>query len=319
MPSIKSYFFGDETKSEKAPNGPIRELQHSFFGGEFLREKFISPIGAPDNLSITKDLPSLSYALIGSPYSLNFSVSGNDGDLSFAWYIDGNEAAEVGDTLSFGDVNSSVDGEKIYAVATDKAGNSVTSRITTMKAYSALALNSQPSSTIQVQAGDNVTASVTPVDGVSPYSYQWAKNGTKIQGATNSSITLSNVTENQNGDQYQVTVTDAIGNEIKSTNSAIVITKPLAFTTQPSSSVSAAAGATVTVGPVVVSGGVGLLQYSWFIKPKGSNATQIQGDYTSITTEALTSADDGAEVYCVVNDIAGHTITSESCTITVTS
>jgi len=60
-----------------------------------------------------------------------------------------------------------------------------------------------------VMEGSDVTFTVT-AGGTPPLSYQWQFNGTDLDGATTSVLSLSNVTTNQAGD-YTVTVTNAFG------------------------------------------------------------------------------------------------------------
>jgi hypothetical protein len=67
---------------------------------------------------------------------------------------------------------------------------------------------SQPQSQTATE-GANVTFSVG-VNGSSPLSYQWSRNGTVIDGATAASLTLNNVQLSQSGD-YAVVVSNAFG------------------------------------------------------------------------------------------------------------
>ena len=55
-------------------------------------------------------------------------------------------------------------------------------------------------------ASFSVVASGTP-----PLSYQWSTNGTTLIGATNSTLTLTNVQLSQNGSYYSVLVSNAVG------------------------------------------------------------------------------------------------------------
>ena len=58
-------------------------------------------------------------------------------------------------------------------------------------------------------AGSNVVLSVV-ANGTGPFSYQWSFNGTNILGATNATLTLTNLHLNQSG-SYAVTITTPYG------------------------------------------------------------------------------------------------------------
>ena len=72
----------------------------------------------------------------------------------------------------------------------------------------------------------NVTASGTP-----PLSYQWNFNGTNLSGATNTSLTLTNVQSSQAGN-YAVLVTNVYGS-ILSSNAALTVISPGSCTPPP--------------------------------------------------------------------------------------
>ncbi len=59
-----------------------------------------------------------------------------------------------------------------------------------------------------VALGGSVTFSVT-ASGTAPFTYQWRKNGQNIDGATNSTLTLSNV-QNTDAGSYDVIVTNSV-------------------------------------------------------------------------------------------------------------
>jgi hypothetical protein len=74
-----------------------------------------------------------------------------------------------------------------------------------------------------VFVGNNATFSVT-AGGTTPLSYQWNFNGTNIAGATNTSLTLTNVQLNQAGN-YAVLVTNVAGSILSS--NAVLTVNPL--------------------------------------------------------------------------------------------
>ena len=80
-----------------------------------------------------------------------------------------------------------------------------------------------------VLVGGTATFSVT-VSGTGPLSYQWSFNGTNLNGATNTSLTLTNVQSSQAGN-YAVWVTNAYGSVLSS--NALLLVSPDHFTWSP--------------------------------------------------------------------------------------
>lgn len=89
----------------------------------------------------------------------------------------------------------------------------------------------QPFITLQPASCTNVvstTATFTVVAvGSTPLNYQWMKNGTNIIGATNTSLTLTNLHLSQSGN-YAVLVTNTYGS-ILSSNATLVVNPLLYF------------------------------------------------------------------------------------------
>lgn len=82
----------------------------------------------------------------------------------------------------------------------------------------------QPSSQISVE-GSNLVLSVT-ASGTGPFSYQWSFNGTKISGATNSTLTLTDLHPYQSGN-YTVTITTPYGTITSASASVTVIAQTI--------------------------------------------------------------------------------------------
>jgi hypothetical protein len=82
-----------------------------------------------------------------------------------------------------------------------------------------LTIVNQPTD-VTVSSGGTATFSVGVSGGFAPFSYQWALNGTNINGATNSVLTLNNASVTNVG-IYTVTITNSLGNSITSTGAAL--------------------------------------------------------------------------------------------------
>jgi len=101
----------------------------------------------------------------------------------------------------------------------------------------------QPVSQI-VLAGTNITLNSVAA-GTPPLLYQWSFKSNNIPGATNASLTLSNVQPAQTG-AYAVSVTN-VGGNTKSTNATLTINFPVAVVRVVNTNVSAANPVTVPV------------------------------------------------------------------------
>lgn len=91
-------------------------------------------------------------------------------------------------------------------------------------------ITTQPAS-VTVTAGGSATFTVVATAGSSTISYQWRRNGTAISGATNATLTLSNVTSANDAGDYTVVVTTDAGMVTSNVatltvNAAPVVTPP---------------------------------------------------------------------------------------------
>lgn len=155
-----------------------------------------------------------------------------------------------------------------------------------------------PPASATVSAGGNVNFTVA-VNGTAPFTYQWLKNGTAISGATQASLTLSNLTSGDAG-SYAVTVTNSSGS-VTSASAALTVNAALpVITTQP-------VGATVDAGtPVtltVAATSSTPITYQW-----SKNGSALTGQTaSSLTLAAPTPADSGNYTVTVTNDSGSAT------------
>ncbi len=172
-------------------------------------------------------------------------------------------------------------------------------------------ISAQPANqTVTVGAG--ATFSVT-ASGTSPLTYQWVKGTNWISGATGASYTTPATSMQDNGAQFHVIVSNAVGSVNSNTVSLTVNAAAIApsITQQP-------AGQEVTAGQTatfsVVATGTAPLSYQW---QKGT--ANISGaTAASYTTPATTVADNNTQYRVVVTNSAGNA-TSNAATLTVDS
>src|SRR5207302_367292 len=143
------------------------------------------------------------------------------------------------------------------------------------------AITTQPASQMVV-AGQTATFTVTATC-TAPVTYQWQKNGTAIGAATTDSYTTSATTASDNGDQFTVVVSNAVGS-VTSSAAALTVNAALVaptITTQPANQ-TVTAGQTATF--TVTATGTAPLSYQW-----QKNGTAIG----ATTAASYTTADIG--------------------------
>ena len=167
----------------------------------------------------------------------------------------------------------------------------------------------QPASlTVTEPAGATFSVVVT---GDAPLSYQWRRNGTAISGATSASYVLNPTAMADNGAQFDVIVSNAVGS-ITSTVATLTVNPapaPPSITTQPTNvTVTAPNAANFSV----VATGDAPLSYQW-----RRNGVDIVGATSSSYTLDPTALEDSGAHFSVVVSNAVGTATSASVTLTV--
>jgi len=168
--------------------------------------------------------------------------------------------------------------------------------------------NVAPSITIQpvtqtVNVGSNVILSVT-ASGTAPLTYQWYVNANSpISGATNSTYTITNIQQNNQG-PYTVKITNSAGTVTSNIANVFVNSPSVApiITTQPLSQV-VASGSSVTLN--VAANGTVPLTYQWFY-----NGNAIAGATSSSYTVNSFSNTSAGNYYATVTNSAGSVTSS---------
>ncbi len=214
-------------------------------------------------------------------------------------YFQGNAPTLVGGTVFDGATNATV----YYWAGTTGWGPTFGGR-PTMLWYPQVVISTHPQSQT-VLKGANVTFTVIAT-GAEPLSYLWRKEGIEMTGATNSTLTLSNVQTNQAGG-YDVVITNFAGSV---TSSVAVLTVGVApfITTHPFDQTVSEGGTTLFS---VVADGTGPLSYQWWF-----NNAPIPGAISAslFITDATPSL--AGTYFVVVTNIYGS-ITSSNATLTV--
>lgn len=136
-----------------------------------------------------------------------FSVMATGSSLTYQWSKDGvtlNGATTASINISV--VQLSDAGS--YTVAVTNAGGTTTSSAATLTVYAQPSITQQPAS-ISVPTGGQATFTVVGIGSPVP-TYQWAKDYSPIAGATNATLTLTNVQASDAG-SYTVALTNLRG------------------------------------------------------------------------------------------------------------
>jgi poly(beta-D-mannuronate) lyase len=174
------------------------------------------------------------------------------------------------------------------------------------------ATNNQPVITSQptnqsVLLGNTVAWAVA-ASGVAPFNYQWWFNtNTILAGATNASLTLTNV-QGANGGNYMVVVTNGYGSATSAVVSLTIHSPPVITNSPDSQSISRGSNAIFTVG---ASGDIPLSYQWWF----NTNTLLAGATNATLTMSNVQSANAGTYGVVVTNGYG--TATSAAATLTV--
>ena len=253
--------------------------------------------------------PSSQAVTAGGTASFTVAASGSPTP-TYQWAKGGvNISGATSATLALSNVQAA-DAGTYTATATNSAGTATsTGAVLTVNAATvAPAITTQPSSQAVTAGG---TASFTVAASGSPTpTYQWAKGGVNISGATSATLTLSNVQAGDAG-TYTAVATNSAGSAT-STGAVLTVSASAvapAIATQPSSQI-VTAGATVTMTVAVTGSPTPTVQW----KKDGTDLSGMTG--TTLTLPSAQASDAGA--YTAVATNSAGTATSATATLTVT-
>jgi hypothetical protein len=234
-----------------------------------------------------------------------FSVAAASGTtLTYQWRKNGTGISGA-TANSFTITNVQKADQGTYSVRVFNGGGWVRSSNATLTVDLPPSIKTQPQSQ-EIGQSQNASFSVV-ASGTAPFSYHWNFEGTNISGATNATLSLTDVQTNQAGD-YTVVVTNPWGAATSSVAS-LAVDVPPAITTQPASQ-TVAHGQTVSLS--VVASGTAPLTYQWYFN--GSSLGRGAQDSTLTYTNVHLSK---AGNYTVVVANAAGSVTSAVATLSV--
>jgi hypothetical protein len=163
-----------------------------------------------------------------------------------------------------------------------------------------------------VVSGNSASFSVSAI-GTSPITYQWKKNGSIINGATNNTYSTPILNSSDNGNTYQCDLTNCDGT-ISSNIATVSVTNScdaVGITQQPQNQISNV-GNTATFS--VTTTGTSPFVYQW--RKNGNNISGATN--SSYTTPTLNISDNGNSYFSYITNCNGNQfVTSNTATLTV--
>lgn len=272
------------------------------------------------SLTITQQPKSVTVAA-GNKATVSVVAQGTD--LTYKWYFKDVGASKFSLTTSFTGNTYSITmtearaGRQVYCIITDAHGSSVKSDTVTLNmVQSGVTITKQPKS-VTVAEGTKATVKVVAQGEGLTYRWYYKDAGSSKYTLTTSftgdtySITM---TEARSGRYVYCKVTDIYGNTVKSKTVSLRMQVPVQIVTQPQS-VTVAEGEKATV--TVQAQGKGLT-YQWYFKDAGSASFRLTTSYTGNSYSiSMTEARSGRQIYCVITDAYGNSVTSNTVTLSM--
>ncbi|MBR2549714.1 MAG: hypothetical protein IKE92_06835 [Clostridiales bacterium] len=270
-------------------------------------------------LTVTKQ-PANYSGIAGSTAS--FSVTAQGTGLTYQWQVysngawsNSNATGSKTNKISF-KVTDSHNGNKYRCIVKDSSGQKVYSNTATISVFSPVSITKQPSNytgAVGSTATFNVTASGTGLT----YQWQMYSDGTwKNSGATGSKTSKISfkVTDSHDGKKYRCIITDSNGQKVYSNTATVTVTTLLTIIQQPAN-YTGLAGSTATFS--VTAQGTELT-YQWQVYSNGTwSNTDLSGANTSKLSFTVTSSNNGMKYRCVITDINGQKVISDSATVRI--
>jgi len=246
-----------------------------------------------------------------------FVCGATGGSVSYQWkkggvaLVDGGNISGSGtSTLTISGVSAS-DVASYLCEASSTCSGLMVSNSANLTVNTSTVISSQPNSSTNC-VGDLVSFNVTASG--SGLAYQWAKNGTNISGATNSSYSISSAATSDAG-SYVCTITSSCS-AVSSNSATLVVNAPISIVTQPAD-VSACPNDNVSLS-VAATGTVSSYQWSKNGTPlvDGGN---ISNSATATLTISSVSASDVASYTCTLVAVCGTNATSTAANLTLST
>ncbi len=249
--------------------------------------------------------------------TISVTVQAEGEGLQYQWYMKHPNGTSFGISTITGDTYSykmvaSKDGRQVYCIITDKYGNRMRTETATLSMIkSVITITQQPGNSV---VAEGETVSTTVVAEGEGLKYQWYVKNPGSSVFTKSSITTSTysytMTAGKSGRQVYCVITDKYGVTVQTET---VVLSMITITRQPVDT-EVAPGEMLFV--TVKAEGKGL-KYQWYVKNPGSETFIKSSITTNVYSYTMNAAKDGRQVYCVITDKYGNSVTTDTVTLTM--
>jgi hypothetical protein len=246
-------------------------------------------------------LPTTSQSLTANPNSnvnTMYVYASGTAPISYQWYK--NETLIPLATSTIYNILSVAEGDEgEYKVVVSNNWASVTSVSFNLSVNNPVSF-SEPLSGNEILMPGTEVVLYTVADGTPPINYQWFRNDSLLVGATLSSYTIASITPEENGDQYQVAVSNIV-NTVSSNVVTLSVYQPVTITQQPVDIISAFNATNDEATFTVTVTGSTPYAYNWY---KDGNSVYTGGSsYTVDNGRALSTTDFGTYFVTISNII----------------
>ncbi len=306
-------------------NQAVIEMQSNLYNSSNVR------VATSDTFTIILPVNTCTAAVISTePNSANvcsgssttFVTAATGSNNSYQWQVSTNNGAtytnisgETNPSLTLNNVSTLLDNNRYRVIASNSCPSKDTSAIAVLNVSTPASISIQPENQ-NICQGNDAVFSITTNSNTNTYQWQVSTdNGVSfsdITGATNPTLTLNNVTNVQNNNQYHVVVSTCTPGGLISSNVILTVNSPASIATQPVNTSACPNGnASFNANCIGTS-----LTYQWQVSiDGGNNYTDITGETNSILNLTnVTSLMDNYKYRVLVNSTAcpGEVISNEA-------
>lgn len=200
----------------------------------------------------------------------------------YQWYRNGRIFTETSENYLFWPITSAADEGEYYGKVLLECGESAQTNIVRIDVAVRVSITAQPEPIVDVCEGGMVSLNVSAVGNIT--GYQWRYNGAPIEGATERSLTIDNISLEAAG-QYDVVVYGFCKPEMYSVPTSVSVSPILRIVTEPvAQSVCPGSEARLSVE----TRGIADVVYQWYRNGEavqGANGAQLVLDNVDESTE----------------------------------
>ena len=248
------------------------------------------------------------------------TVDATGEDLTYAWYYKNPGSKKFSQTDAFTGntysvtMSASRSGRQVYCVITDRFGNSITTDTVTLHMGSGATIVKQPANAV-AKSGKKATVTLEATGDGLTYTWYFKNPGSSKFSKTSTftgntySVTMD---ASRNGRQVYCVITDKYGNSVTTDIATLYMGNGATITRQPANAV-ANIGEKATVSLKAAGDG---LTYTWYFKNPDSKKFSKTTSFTGNTYYvAMSASRSGRQLYCVVTDKYGTSVTSDTVTL----